>query len=952
MKRFFQKRNEDSSGPSTDEKVAATSSTQPSSESMPSRLHRMQLLKSIIHHADAVQRMYLVPKLAQYNTKQDKSNNLFGNDSAEVNNKCYQRWHEILQEGLVPLSVRALNLLEKTGPSFDERIANHEEEEYFSTLEGMEEEIQVMAILARAAALKDEDDSDGNANDRFGVEYMEQINCTMKCIAILLFHVVLESSSLESLDHNGKPSDATIKTVPGYDGRVRHVMKMACVDNLCRAILSSVEAYELKSVGGGTDEGTKQSQQTEGRWDIHKIKRFLDLKDLGRDAIFGTTWKPSESKDSILQMQRDDGKNKNSLLQGNGSLSEIKNEESRSQVQEREQEQEQEQTSDQTSKNNLLNAYLEVESNGLDVDRNRMKDCREIGTDAQSKRLLNAKFLSTRKFELIERLVAIDIVRFLMAKDREVKLRDQKKEEQKKILPKLPLFLRNSIAEEDPDLSVYDERSHENEGDQSNINEHLNENGNSFYFTSSRIQRIKRGAKIATAGLAIGTVFAITGGLAAPALAASIGGIAALTGATTSTSTALLAVLATFKAGALLFGAGGGGIAAYKMKKRTAGLSQFEVRRENIEQYMYEGASEEKMKKGIAAMLPQLHTTVAVTGWLREHDVADYQLAWGCQPTCAYEHADDFSVRIRQLRRFYAIFNPSLVPLCEDYMMTLKSRMKKDFSWDRIWMQLEEKYGTNPDHMIPVDTPRHNEVFLSCNEKAMIDGVLNTAKMANLKKRGLGTGEDFNETDEIADLLAQATTANEPSKIVSSGIETFTRLDEYDQDQPVSTGSPSLSQSRTKSLQERMSSQRNDQVVFLKKEGLIDNDDDLKGGVGLSNMTNEADDIEDKDRIEVRCPLVWDWNRLYATDIHTVTWESKMLSSLCHIVENMAIEVSTQATKVALQYSVIGAIVSAVAIPSALLTATKLIDDPYQIVILRADQAGRELGKCTSLLTS
>lgn len=60
----------------------------------------------------------------------------------------------------------------------------------------------------------------------------------------------------------------------------------------------------------------------------------------------------------------------------------------------------------------------------------------------------------------------------------------------------------------------------------------------------------------------------------------------------------------------------------------------------------------------------------------------------------------------------------------------------------------------------------------------------------------------------------------------------------------------------------------------------------------------------------------------------------------------MAIEVSTQATKVALQFSVIGAIVSAVAVPSALLTATKLIDDPYQIVILRADEAGRELAKC------
>lgn len=63
----------------------------------------------------------------------------------------------------------------------------------------------------------------------------------------------------------------------------------------------------------------------------------------------------------------------------------------------------------------------------------------------------------------------------------------------------------------------------------------------------------------------------------------------------------------------------------------------------------------------------------------------------------------------------------------------------------------------------------------------------------------------------------------------------------------------------------------------------------------------------------------------------------------------MAIEVSSQATKVALQYSVIGAIISAVALPSALLTASKLIDDPYQIVVIRADEAGKELAKCLLL---
>lgn len=147
-------------------------------------------------------------------------------------------------------------------------------------------------------------------------------------------------------------------------------------------------------------------------------------------------------------------------------------------------------------------------------------------------------------------------------------------------------------------------------------------------------------------------------------------------------------------------------------------------------------------------------------------------------------------------------------------------------------------------------------------------------------------------------------------------------------------------------LQERMAKQRAEQVSFLKNKGLINDESNLSEGAGSPKMASadstdaknssqdpqaKTEDMEDEYE-EDHLPVVWDWKRLYGTaDIHTVTWESKMLSNLCHIVENMALEVSSQATKVALQYSVIGAIVSAVAIPSALVTASKLIDDPYQI---------------------
>ena len=58
--------------------------------------------------------------------------------------------------------------------------------------------------------------------------------------------------------------------------------------------------------------------------------------------------------------------------------------------------------------------------------------------------------------------------------------------------------------------------------------------------------------------------------------------------------------------------------------------------------------------------------------------------------------------------------------------------------------------------MIPIDAPHDNEVFLSFEEKEMIDGVLNDAKMFNLRKRGYEAGIDFNESDEITELLAKS----------------------------------------------------------------------------------------------------------------------------------------------------------------------------------------------------
>ena len=780
---------------------------------MPSRKQRMELLKCIIHHADSVQKQYLVPKQVPSvsDSKVDNSSSIFDTfksdtTAAEINDKCYQRWHQVLQEGLVPQSVHALSLLQKnTTANNGEEI--DEEEVYFSSMEGMEEEIQVMAILARAAAFNDiltkypENDTKKEyattqkiSSDTESDDGMELINAMMKCTAMLLFHIVLESSSSttddddeqnktkESSKNHIDDEQASSKTVAGYDGRVRHVMKLACVDILTRAIVDSVEAYETNNSNVNTISTTEEEGQVSGEpidideyslWNIANIKSFLDVNDLGQDAIFGTQFKqqPSTTTNSGMKLLEGGGggggsssadtkegntdklSKRLSQTSGSGNLSEQSqseaadnNKSSSSTMQEDRVSDEEVESicsmgSSQSSSSSL--EVLEEEAKEVDHqsaeinpqtgeeglgegkgDERNESDHTNTGQDSiaqpgndhseevksaeqdvaakeeqEEERLLielgarrhfNAKFLATRKFELIERLVAIDIVRFLMALEREKKLRDQdmNNPKNKTVITEKQVSKPSKLfddaqdgpkSSEDGTLDVIDgEENADEKSDQEA------DASSSQYFTKSRIKQIKRSAKIAGAGLALGTVFAITGGLAAPALAAGIGGIAALTGATTASSTALLAVLATFKAGAALFGVGGGGLAAYKMKKRTAGLTEFTIRRENIDQYMYAGASEEQMKKGIEQMLPQLHTTVAVAGWLRENDIADFQLAWGIQPTCTYGKVDDErKIRIRQMKRFYAVYNPPLVHLCEHFMETLQRRQKKDFSWDR-----------------------------------------------------------------------------------------------------------------------------------------------------------------------------------------------------------------------------------------------------------------------------
>ena len=98
-----------------------------------------------------------------------------------------------------------------------------------------------------------------------------------------------------------------------------------------------------------------------------------------------------------------------------------------------------------------------------------------------------------------------------------------------------------------------------------------------------------------------------------------------------------------------------------------------------------------------------------------------------------------------------------------------------------VWTQLEQKYGASPDHMLPIDKPYDQEIFLSHEEREMIDGVLNEAKVVLGKRRGI-LGWDFHESDEIAEFLGKVSPTKKPvgseSELDSDNVLTLKSMEE------------------------------------------------------------------------------------------------------------------------------------------------------------------------------
>mmetsp|Transcript_31759 Transcript_31759/g.45151 ORF Transcript_31759/g.45151 Transcript_31759/m.45151 type:complete len:357 (-) Transcript_31759:122-1192(-) len=122
--------------------------------------------------------------------------------------------------------------------------------------------------------------------------------------------------------------------------------------------------------------------------------------------------------------------------------------------------------------------------------------------------------------------------------------------------------------------------------------------------------------------------------------------------------------------------------------------------------------------------------------------------------------------------------------------------------------------------------------------------------------------------------------------------------------------------------------------------------------VSTTSQPSNQEEKKEEGRKQVpdHIQTVWDYQSTYGGELYTVRFESSMLIELCSSVEDLAMDAVYSSTQQALKLTVFATLITAAAIPVALLRAANMIDSSWTIAIERADEAGRELAK--SLLFS
>jgi len=412
-------------------------------------------------------------------------------------------------------------------------------------------------------------------------------------------------------------------------------------------------------------------------------------------------------------------------------------------------------------------------------------------------------------------------------------------------------------------------------------------------------EQIVRGVKIGGAGLVAGTLFALTGGLAAPGIAA---GVAAVAGA--AAGTAAVATLTSAAVVTTIFGVGGGGLAAYKMQRRTQGVTEFEFNKETDAATDYNsgifssdrglGGHNDHAKSEIEA---ELFSVLCISGWLR--DRCDYQRPWGLQPTNPRIYD-----RQELLERFYSIHSPDHVPKCARILSSWKGEEHK------LWQILREKYGCDPDSIFPVADGPRVQGALTLEQEEVLDKLFVELGYNSVAPER----EEFQHEKQPSPF--EKMRLGWKNRMNSNHVDTLpVQYSRYD-----STHGPSA---------DTCDANYTDSMLY-------------------SYEASGTDDPEQEETIyhpPKHLSTVWDWKMTYGGEMYTVKWESELLKQICDCFIDLAMDVVSGATKQLLKQTVFHTLLSAVVWPSYLLNVANMIDGDWTLAVERADEAGKALAK-------
>jgi hypothetical protein len=153
-------------------------------------------------------------------------------------------------------------------------------------------------------------------------------------------------------------------------------------------------------------------------------------------------------------------------------------------------------------------------------------------------------------------------------------------------------------------------------------------------------------------------------------------------------------------------------LAAYKMQRRTQGLTEFEFQKETDASMGSEtgGPNDPRPATSKAGIEAELFSTICISGWLR--DEYDFQRPWGLHPT-----SPRLVDRLELLERFYSIHSPDHLPKCRRILESWSGEEGK------LWGVLREKYGVDPDHLFPLQHGQRVKGALTLEQEEVLDQI-------------------------------------------------------------------------------------------------------------------------------------------------------------------------------------------------------------------------------------